>query len=60
MSDLEQQAQELIDAEDRLLDALYRHMLAAAAGEKTDPESAHAAHAAWNALALLELEIRKG
>ena len=49
-------------AADRYRDALYRHLLAAAAGEKTDQESGlpHAAHAAWNALALLELEIRKG
>jgi hypothetical protein len=36
-----------------------RHLLAQAAGEINDPESGlpHAAHAAWNALAVLELSI---
>lgn len=45
------------DARDRYTDALFRHLLAQAAGELEDPESGlpHAAHAAWNALALLEL-----
>ena len=49
------------NARDRYNDALHRHLLMAAAGEKQDQESKllHAAHVAWNALALLELEIRK-
>jgi len=43
---------------ERYTDALYRHLLA---GGGVDHESglSHAAHAAWNALAVLELEIRK-
>lgn len=50
------------NARDRYNDALHRHLLMAAAGEKQDQESKllHAAHVAWNALALLELEIRNG
>lgn len=50
------------NARDRYCDALHRHLLMAAAGEKQDQESKllHAAHVAWNALALLELEIRNG
>ena len=49
------------DAAARYHDALYRHILAQASGEINDPESGlpHAAHIAWNALALLELEFRK-
>ena len=49
------------NARERYNDALYRHLFLAAAGEAQDQESAllHAAHVAWNALALLELEIRK-
>lgn len=44
----------------RYNDALFRHLLSAAAGEENDQESgmAHLAHAAWNALALLELKLR--
>ena len=47
------------NARDRYNDALHRHLLMAAAGEAQDQESKllHAAHVAWNALALLELEI---
>lgn len=41
----------------RYLDALVRHVTAYAGGETIDSESGkrHMAHAAWNALALLEL-----
>lgn len=43
----------------RYTDALYRHLLTEACGETTDPDSGlmHAAHAAWNALARLELAL---
>lgn len=49
------------DAAVRYHDAFHRHILAQASGEITDPESGlpHAAHIAWNALALLELELAK-
>lgn len=45
----------------RYTDALFRHLLTEAAGEALDPESNlhHAAHAAWNALARLDLMIRE-
>jgi len=48
------------DGQRRYTDALLRHLLAAAAGEPDDPESGlpHAAHVAWNALAVLELALR--
>lgn len=48
------------DGESRYTDAMYRHLMAEAAGEATDRESGllHAAHAAWNALARLELLLR--
>ena len=44
-------------ASGRYLDALVRHVAAHAAGEVNDPESGlpHLGHAAWNALAVLEL-----
>jgi hypothetical protein len=47
----------------RYTDAMYRHLLAEVVGDGVDPESQllHAAHAAWNALARLEIilcEIR--
>lgn len=44
----------------RYTDALYRHLLAEATGDVTDTESEllHAAHAAWNTLARLELMLR--
>lgn len=47
---------------ERYTDALFRHLLSEAAGEAADPESglAHAAHAAWNALARLELLLNVG
>lgn len=46
-------------AGERYEDALHRHILAQAAGEVNDHESGlpHAAHIAWNALALLELQL---
>ena len=42
---------------ERYTDALYRHLLKDAGGELIDPDSGltHKAHAAWNALAILEL-----
>lgn len=48
------------DASVRYNDALYRHLFQSVSA-KTDPESqlSHLAHAAWNALAILELQLRK-
>lgn len=45
---------------ERYTDAMYRHQLKEATGEANDPDSKlhHAAHAAWNALARLELILR--
>ena len=45
---------------ERYTDAMYRHLLAEAAGQHCDAESGlvHAAHAAWCALARLELMLR--
>lgn len=50
----------VLDGHARYTDALYRHLLAEARGETHDYESGieHAAHAAWNALARLELMLR--
>src|SRR6478736_6527179 len=47
--------------EDRYLAALLRHLTAHSKGEVNDPESgmSHLAHAACNALFILELEARK-
>lgn len=44
----------------RYTDAMYRHLMDEAAGEAVDQQTgiAHAAHAAWNALARLDLMIR--
>lgn len=44
----------------RYCDAMYRHLLKDMQGEHTDPESnhQHLAHAAWNMLAILELQLR--
>lgn len=44
----------------RYTNALHRHLLSEAAGELCDPDTQllHAAHAAWNALARLDLMIR--
>ena len=49
------------DGINRYSDAMGRHLLAEAKGEEFDPESKlkHAAHSAWNALARLELILRK-
>ena len=48
------------DGIERYTDAMYRHLLDEAAGEALDDESGlmHAAHAAWNAIARLELILR--
>ncbi len=45
----------------RYTDALYRHLIAEAKGEAADKETGrlHAAHAAWNALARLELLLQQ-
>lgn len=50
------------DGIERYTDAMHRHLLAEARGEEIDPESgmSHAAMAAWNALARLELLRRQG
>jgi len=44
----------------RYTDAMYRHLLAEASGERLDKETGllHAAHAAWNAIARLDLMLR--
>lgn len=49
------------DAEERYTDAMLRHYIYEATGEEIDPESnlKHSAHFAWNALARLELQLRK-
>jgi len=46
---------------ERYTDAMYRHLMAEARGETLDNETyiRHAAHAAWNALARLDLMIRE-
>ena len=51
----------LEQAEVRYRDALMRHLLKKYGGQDTDEETglSHLAHAAWNALALLELELTK-
>lgn len=48
------------DGYDRYSDALARHLAAEGKGECYDPDSklSHAAHAAWNSLARLELLIK--
>lgn len=45
----------------RYTDAMYRHLLAEASGQVNDQKSGlpHAAHAAWNSLARLDLMLRK-
>lgn len=47
---------------ERYTDAMHRHLLAEATGERLDGDSglAHAAHAAWCALARLDLMLREG
>jgi hypothetical protein len=46
---------------ERYSDALVRHLIAEAKGQILDADSGltHAAHAAWNALAVLELKLRE-
>ena len=46
---------------ERYTDAMYRHMMQEAQGEVVDPQTDlfHAAHVAWNALARLDLMVRK-
>ena len=53
---------EVQDGVNRYTDAMYRHLLKEAAGEQKDPDTdlLHAAHAAWNALARLDLMLREG
>lgn len=45
---------------ERYTDAMYRHLMKEAQGEVIDPDSKtyHAAQAAWNALARLDLMLR--
>ncbi len=49
------------NGQERYTDAMYRHLLAEATGEPLDGDSGlmHAACAAWNALARLELVLRE-
>lgn len=49
------------NAQRRYKDALLRHLLSHEIGEKADSESGitHLAHAAWCALAILDLHLRK-
>ena len=49
------------DGVERYTDAMYRHLLAEAAGDALDDDSglSHAAHAAWCALARLDLLLRR-
>lgn len=49
------------DGYNRYSDAMVRHLTYEGTGEVLDPDSGllHAAHAAWNALARLELLIRE-
>lgn len=49
------------DGEQRYTNAMLRHLMAEAVGEESDAESGlrHAAHTAWNALARLDLMIRR-
>ena len=46
---------------ERYTDAMYRHQFKEASGELNDADTglAHAAHAAWNALARLELALKE-
>jgi hypothetical protein len=52
---------EVPNGQDRYMDALHRHVNKHQAGDFIDPEwnLLHLAHAAWNALAVLELELKK-
>ena len=48
------------NGQERYTDAMYRHLMREASGEDIDFDTSllHAAHAAWNALARLELALR--
>lgn len=48
------------DGQRRYRDAQFRHMLSDNGFADSDSGLPHAAHAAWNALAVLELELSKG
>lgn len=52
---------EVPDGERRYTDAMMRHLLCEAGGEECDPDTGlrHAAHAAWNSLARLDLALRQ-
>jgi len=52
---------EVPDGERRYTDAMLRHLMREATGEERDPDSGlrHAAHCCWNALARLDLALRK-
>ena len=49
------------DGVNRYTDAMYRHLMKEASGEVYDQDTKllHAAHAAWNALARLDLMLRE-
>lgn len=51
---------EVPNGQQRYTDAMFRHLLKEATGEEYDSDTLllHAAHAAWNALARLELQLR--
>lgn len=53
--------QSVPNGEQRYTDAMYRHLMAEHMGEIEDQDTGilHAAHAAWNALARLELMVRR-
>lgn len=46
---------------ERYTDAMYRHLITEASGEIIDSDTTllHSAHAAWNALARLDLQLRE-
>ena len=52
---------EVPDGIERYTDAMYRHLLTEAQGERTDKDTEllHSAHVAWNALARLDLMLRE-
>lgn len=52
---------QVANAEARYSDAMLRHQLKEMAGEDVDSDSEllHAAHAAWNALAVLEIKLQR-
>lgn len=53
--------QNLTNGKERYLDALCRHLFKHLQGEKVDDESGllHLSHLAWNALCLLEFELKE-